>query len=114
MELTTAYGGILSHAMAEDECADETVEMELTSAVGGIVEAKRRQSLTAAAKQRQSLAGVLSKVRGAMGEASEAAGTAPEAGVAMEMRGSFGRILSSAIGTGGAELDQTMEDEDTA
>ena len=115
MELTTAYGGILSHAMAEEsECADETVEMELTSAVGGIVEAKRRQSLTAAAKQRQSLAGVLSKVRGAMGEASEAAGTAPEAGVAMEMRGSFGRILSSAIGTGGAELDQTMEDEDTA
>ena len=121
MDLTTAYGGIVSHAEqvqgAEEE---ETCAMELTTAYGGIVGGAGRLNNTTA-RQRMSVAGeeltdILSKIRGTRdgddeGEAEE--GEAGWGGVAMEMRGSFGRILSSAVGAGGGEdPDATMEQEE--
>ena len=117
MELTTAYGGIVSHAVQESALDEETCAMELTTAYGGIVGGTGRMNMTARHRMSQvgeQLTGVLSKIRGAAGENAddEDAGEGRQGEVAMEMRGSFGRILSSAIGTGGDEdVDATMEDE---
>jgi len=118
MELTTAYGGIISHAAQDSAMDEETCAMELTTAYGGIVGGAGR--LNATARQRMSLAGeeltgILSKIRGAKGdeEDEEGQGDEAEGGVAMEMAGSFGRILSDAIGTGdGNDMDVTMETEE--
>jgi len=117
MELTAAYGGIVSHAAQESGVDEETCAMELTTAYGGIVGGAT--CLNPAARQRMSLAGeqltgVLSKIRGAHGgEEGEAQEEEAQGGVAMGLRGSFGRILTSANGTGGTEEDPdaTMEEE---
>ena len=115
MELTTAYGGIVSHAVQESGGDEETCAMELTTAYGGIVGGGARFNGTA--RQRMSLAGeqltgVLSKIRGTHGgEEGDAHGEGAQGG--MGLRGSFGRILTSAIGTGAAaeDLDATLEED---
>lgn len=115
MELTTAYGGIVSHAAQDTTMEEDTCAMELTTAYGGIVGGAGRMNTSA--RQRMSLAGeeltgILSKIRGTKGGEEGEEGEEREGGVAMEMRGSFGRILSSAIGSGGDDVDVTMEEEE--
>ena len=124
MELTTAYGGIVSHAM-QDSDMEETCAMELTTAYGGIVGGAGRLNKTEKTARMslagQELTGILSKIRGAKGgeeveeeEEGEEEAAVRDAVGAKEMGGSFARILSSATRDTASGSPDTLHEEDEA
>jgi len=104
MELTTAVGGILGESAGMEETS---APMEFTAAVGGIVRGKGRLSAEPGPEEVEGLTNTLSRING---KQQRGAAGAP---VAMEMTGTFGRILSSAI-AGGADGSHDASTEDEA
>eukprot|EP00290_Baffinella_frigidus_P033816 CAMPEP_0180337956 /NCGR_PEP_ID=MMETSP0988-20121125/45663_1 /TAXON_ID=697907 /ORGANISM="non described non described, Strain CCMP2293" /LENGTH=1067 /DNA_ID=CAMNT_0022326345 /DNA_START=21 /DNA_END=3225 /DNA_ORIENTATION=- len=120
MEFTAAHGGILGASRRKSASADmeeSTAHMDFTAAYGVILGASRRQSRLSAeeagAEELQGIQNTLSRINGKAAYDEAAAGGASSA---MEMTGTFGKILASVnSGNEDADMDaETEEDEPPA
>eukprot|EP00960_Hanusia_phi_P032638 749964-Hanusia_phi.AAC.1 len=110
MEITAAYGGIVSQRPEASMTNDFTCTggMEFTNAYGGIVAANAMQDKPVESRQSaisEEISGTLSKLREAEMAEREDEEDAGHDAVAMEMTGTFGKILS-AISTNQADEEE--------